>query len=148
MLADPAFLRWLAARSTAGTVEAADVLGSVDDGFVVTVRREIPAEQVIAQVWPLAGHAIEIRQTEAWEPTAHGRRRGTAVYEVAGFPVRATGTLVMTPVTGAGSRVGFTGSVTATVPVVAGALERALAQRIRGLLAETEAAGTAWLERD
>lgn len=148
MLADPAFVSWLAARSTAGTVEAADVLGTADDGFVVTVRREIPAEQVIAQVRPLVGHAIEIRQTEAWEPTAHGRRRGTAVYEIAGFPVRATGTLLMTADGGPGSRVGFSGSITATVPVVAAALERAFAQRIRGLLAETEAAGTEWLQRE
>jgi len=148
MLADQEFVDWLAARSTAGTVEAADVLGSADEGFVVTVRREIPAEQVIAKVRPLAGSAIEIRQTEAWAEEVNGRRRGTAVYEIVGVPVRALGTLLMTTDPDVGSRVGFSGTVTASVPVVSGALERALAQRVRGLLAETESAGAEWLTRD
>lgn len=147
MLADPEFVHWAAARSTAGNIEAADVLGGVEDGFVVTVRRIIPIDQMIASVRPLARRALEIRQTEAWEPADRGRRRGTASYEITGVPVRVLGTLLMQADGPERTRVGFSGTVAASVPVVGAALERAMAQRVRGLLTETESAGRQWLAR-
>jgi hypothetical protein len=151
MLTNPAFVQFTAGRTHAGKVEAADVVETGDKGVVVSTRRAIPAAQVLAKVAPLVGRNIEIREVEAWEPEKLGRRRGSAAFEIAGVPMQCIGTLELTPVIGGSgaeadeSRIRFVGTVTAQVPLVAAALEHALATRVQGLFRETEQAAAAWL---
>ncbi|WP_036967532.1 DUF2505 domain-containing protein, partial [Promicromonospora kroppenstedtii] len=77
MLADESFVRWRAQRSTGsvnGVVEQADVTGTAAGGFTVVVRRTLPTDIIPVQARPFVGAHLEIRQAEAWEAAADGRR--------------------------------------------------------------------------
>ncbi|WP_125774541.1 DUF2505 domain-containing protein [Antribacter gilvus] len=149
MLADEEFVRWRA-RRTAGTdtVEQADVTGSVESGFTVVVRRTFSTDQIPVQARPFVGDELEIRQAEAWEAAAGGRRVGSVAMEILGAPVRVVGTMALEPLPDGGTRLAYSGDVTASVPLFGGVVEEAAASAVRGTLEAEAEAGRAWLAGD
>ncbi|MBO0609202.1 DUF2505 domain-containing protein [Myceligenerans salitolerans] len=151
MLADVRFVRWRSERTVragtpgGGTVEQTDVTGSVDHGFTVVVRRTLATDQIPAQVRSFVGGALEIRQAEAWEAPADGRRMGTLSVEIIGAPVRITGTGRLEPLADGGTRLTYEGDVRSTVPLFGAVVEEAAAKAVRAALEAEAEAGHAWL---
>lgn len=146
MLADESFVRWRAERTIGtGTVEQADVTGSVDSGFTVAVRRTFTTDQIPAQARPFVGDELEIRQAEAWEAASGGRRVGTVAVEIPGAPVRVVGTMSLISLPDGGTRLTYSGEVKASVPLFAGVVEQEAATTIRATLEAEAEAGRAWL---
>ena len=58
---------------------------------------------VPGQVRQLVGDHLEVRQAEAWEPAREGRHVGTVAVEIAGAPVRMTGSLRLEPTADGGT---------------------------------------------
>jgi hypothetical protein len=162
MLADESFVRWRAERSggPGAEVEQVDVTGAAEGAFTVAVRRTLPTDQIPAHVRSFVGGGLEIRQAEAWEAEHAGVRRGTVSLEIAGAPVRLTGTVRLAPdataaadgTAGDGSAsntsvLTYDGEVRASVPLFGGAIEEAAAEAVRTALAAEERAGQEWLTR-
>lgn len=152
MLADESFVRWRAERSGGPGAEVlqVDVTGGAAGAFTVAVRRTLPTDQIPAHVRSLVGGGLEIRQAEAWEAQQEEERRGTVSLEIAGAPVRLTGTVRLAPDAGgdgAGTVQTYEGEVRASVPLFGGAIEEAAADAVRGALAAEERAGREWLTR-
>lgn len=146
MLADEEFVRWRAVRSTGtGQVEQADLTGSVAEGFTAVVRRTLPTDLIPAQARPFVGKHLEVRQAEVWEAPEGDRLVGTVALEIAGAPVRVTGTVRLEPTADGGARQVYDGEVRASVPLFGPVIEEAAAHAVRStLLAEGEA-GVEWL---
>ncbi len=154
MLADESFVRWRAERSGSpgGAVQQVDVAGDAAGAFTVAVRRTLPTDQIPAHVRSFVGGGLELRQAEAWEAEHDGARRGTVSLEIAGAPVRLTGTVTLTPDGAEGGAPGGTvqtyeGEVRASVPLFGSAIEEAAADAVRTALAAEERAGREWLAR-
>ncbi|MGF0117803.1 DUF2505 domain-containing protein [Promicromonospora sp. Marseille-Q5078] len=145
MLADEAFVRWRARRGPTGDVEQTDVTGSPATGFSVVVRRTLPTDLIPAQVRPFVGDHLEVRQAEVWEAPAGDLRTGTIAVEIAGAPVRVTGTVRLEPLPGGGTRQVYDGEVRATVPLFGAAVAEAAARAVRTTLEAEGAAGREWL---
>lgn len=134
------------ASATGARVDDALVTGSADSSFTVTVRRSVPSDQIPAQARAFVGDRLEIRQVEAWEPEADGRRTGTVVLEITGTPVRLTGTLVLEPAPG-GSVLHYDGELKASVPLFGAAIEKSASEQIVRTITLEEEATVAWIER-
>lgn len=151
MLADESFVRWRAERAggPGAEVQQVDVTGTADGAFTVAVRRTLPTDQIPAHVRSFVGTGLEIRQAEAWEAEHDGVRRGTVSLEIAGAPVRLTGTVRLAPdAAGAGGTLqSYAGEVRASVPLFGSVIEEAAAEAVRTALAAEERAGQEWLAR-
>lgn len=144
MLADPAYV---AAKVRASGAEelAVDVAPGEDGSFTVTTRRSLPTDQIPPQARAFVGSRLEVRQVEAWEPAApDGSRTGTVAVEIAGAPVRLTGTVVLSG-DGDGSRITYDGDLRANVPLFGAAVEEAAAGAVRGALQAEEAVARDWV---
>ncbi|WP_069387501.1 DUF2505 domain-containing protein [Cellulosimicrobium cellulans] len=154
MLADESFVRWRAERAggPGAEVQQVDVTGTADGAFTVAVRRTLPTDQIPAHVRSFVGTGLEIRQAEAWEAEHDGVRRGTVSLEIAGAPVRLTGTVLLAPGTtgdagDGGALQSYAGEVRASVPLFGSVIEEAAAEAVRTALAAEERAGQEWLTR-
>lgn len=137
MLADPVYVRAKVLASGAEVLHV-DVAPSEDGAFTVTTRRALPTDQIPPNVRAFVGSTLEVRQAEAWEPAAaDGTRTGTVAVEIAGAPVRLTGTVALTAADG-GSAITYDGELKANVPLFGSAVEQAAAKAVRGAL-EAEA---------
>ena len=148
MLADESFVRWRAQRSAGsanGAVEQADVTGTTSTGFTVVVRRTLPTDIIPVQARPFVGAHLEIRQAEAWEPAADGRRTGTVAVEILGAPVRVTATAAMSQTSDGGTRITYDGDVRATVPLFGSVVEEAAVSAVRTTLESEAEAARDWL---
>lgn len=151
MFADVRFVRWRSERTVragtpgGGTVAQADVTGSVDHGFTVVVRRTLATDQIPTQARSFVGGALEIRQAEAWEAMADGRRLGTLAVEILGAPVRIRGRGRMEELPDGGTRLTYDGEVRSTVPLFGAVVEEAAAKAVRTALEAEAEAGHAWL---
>ncbi|MDQ2624382.1 MAG: DUF2505 domain-containing protein [Actinomycetota bacterium] len=146
MLADPEFSRRVIA-ATQGKAEAVDVTGDASGvgAFTVTTRRSVPTDQIPAQMRSFVGASLDVRQATAWGAEEDGIRRGSVALEIAGAPVRVTGTthLVATP---EGSTVlEYDTQVRAQVPLFASAIEEAAAGAVRHALETEERVALDWL---
>lgn len=150
MLADADFVRWRAAHSTgSGSVEQTDLSGTVADGFTVVVRRTLPTDLIPPQIRPFVGEGLEVRQAEVWESPKGDHLVGTVALEIAGAPVRVTGTVRLEPLPeGGGSRQVYDGEVRASVPLFGAVVEDAAARSVRATLVAEGEAGVAWLTGD
>lgn len=93
--------------------------------FTVTTRRKMPTDQVPARFRSLVGESLDVRLVEAWQgPGPDGARRGTLSLDIAGVPVRVTGSLGLSP-TAQGTSQSFAGEVTASVPLFGRPIEKA-----------------------
>jgi Protein of unknown function (DUF2505) len=148
MLANEEFVRWRAERSTGGgEVEQADVTGSPESGFTVAVRRTLPTDLIPVQARPFVGSQLEVRQAEAWEAPSGDRRVGTVALEIAGAPVRVTGTISLEATPDGGTRQVYVGVVHASMPLFSAVIEEATAGAVRSTLTAEGEAGREWLAR-
>lgn len=146
LLADERFVAEKVA-ATGALQQQVDVVGTSDDAFTVTTRRQMPTTAVPAQFRSLIGSTLEVRQVEAWEPPAVGERRGTVVVEITGAPVRLTGTMRLTQQPDGTTVQEYDGHLKASVPLFASAVEQATAGAIREAIAVEERTAAAWLQR-
>ena len=148
LLADPAFVqaKVLAAGASAETV---DVVGHAAESFTVTTRRSVPMDEIPAQFRGFIGSSLQVRQVEAWERPVEGRvgRHGTVAVEVAGVPVRLTGTVRLEP-TDTGSVLRYDGDLRAGIPLFGAAVEEATAKAVRSALDAEARTAREWLSRE
>jgi hypothetical protein len=104
----------------------------------------MPTSDIPANLRGFIGSSLDVRQVEAWEPERAGARRGTVVVEIAGAPVRLTGTALLAPTPG-GCELAYEGEVKAAIPLFGGAVEGAAAQAIRTALAAEEDVARRWI---
>jgi len=145
MLADPAYGRARVAASGA-TASNVEIIGGADGAFTVTTRRSMPTTQIPANIRAFVGTSLEVRQVEAWGAPDGESRHGTVVVEIAGAPVRLTGTTSLVH-DGAGTSVlTYSGEVKAGVPLFGAAIEEAAARAVRSALEAEQQSGNDWLE--
>jgi len=145
MLADPAYGHARVAASGA-VAHHVDVVGGADGAFTVTTRRSMPTDQIPANFRAFVGTSLDVRQVEAWEPGSL-TRHGTVVVEIAGAPVRLTGTTTLAAADGApdASLLTYDGDVKAGVPLFGAAIEEAAGHAVRSALEAEQQAGSTWL---
>jgi hypothetical protein len=143
MFADPEYVH-TKVRASGALNHTVDVATNPAGAFTVTTRRSMPTDQIPANFRTFIGAGLDVRQVEAWEAPADDGRSGTVVVEIAGAPVRLTGTTSLRPGEG-GSVLTYEGEVKATIPLFAGAVEKAAVDAIRSILAAEEAVARAWL---
>lgn len=145
MLTDEAFLAQVCTATGAVRHEVGVVLA--DGGARVTTRRELPTDQVPDFVRRFVGDTLTVVRVDTWAAAgADGSRRGEMAVEIAGAPVRLTGTLALTP-DGATTVEDVDGDLKASVPLVGGKVEKATEPAIRSGLRKEEQLGKAWLAR-
>lgn len=147
MLADPEFSRRVIA-ATEGKAEAVDVTGdaSGDGAFTVTTRRSVPTDQIPAQMRSFVGASLDVRQAIAWGAEEDGIRRGSVALEIAGTPVRVTGTTHLVASPEGTTIVEYDTQVRAQVPLFATPVEEAASSAVRHALAAEERVGLEWLK--
>lgn len=146
MLADEEFVQ-AKVRASGALSQHVDVVGSSDEAFTVTTRRQMPTSGIPAHFRSLVGTSLEVRQVEAWEAPEPGERRGTVVVEITGAPVRMTGTMRLAHDAAGGTTHRFEGELKASVPLFSAAVEEATAGAVRAAIDAEERTGTAWLAR-
>ena len=146
MLADEEFVA-AKVRASGALSQQVDVVGSSEEAFTVTTRRQMPTTGIPTHFRSLVGTSLEVRQVEAWEAPEQGERRGTVVVEITGAPVRMTGTMRLTPEPDGGTTHRFEGELKASVPLFAAAVEEATAGAVRSAVAAEERTGAIWLAR-
>lgn len=144
MLADPVYVRAKVIASGAEVLHV-DVAPAEDGALTVTTRRALPTDQIPANVRAFVGSTLEVRQVEAWEPAAaDGSRTGTVAVEIAGAPVRLTGTVALRAADG-GSSITYDGELKANVPLFGSAVEQAAAKAVRGALDAEAGVAREWV---
>ncbi len=143
MLADPEYIH-AKIRATGALDHQVTVSSDPGGAFTVTTRRSMPTSDIPANLRGFIGSSLDVRQVEAWEPERAGARRGTVVVEIAGAPVRLTGTALLAPTPG-GCELAYEGEVKAAIPLFGGAVEGAAAQAIRSALAAEEDVARRWI---
>lgn len=146
MLADEGFVE-TKVRASGAVSQQVDVVGTADEAFTVTTRRQMPTDQIPAQFRSLVGATLEVRQVEAWEAPTPGERRGTVVVEIVGVPVRMTGTLRLEPTAEGGTVQHVDADLKASIPLFAAAVEQETARALEAAIAAEERSGQAWLAR-
>ncbi|MFC5998584.1 DUF2505 domain-containing protein [Quadrisphaera sp. GCM10027208] len=144
MLADEAFQerKLVATHAVSHEIE---ITGDASGAFTVTTRRTLPTDDVPDVARRFVGPTIDVRQVEAWEaPDADGARTGTVEVQIAGAPVRLSGTLSLVP-DGEGTVEVMTGELKASVPLVGGRLEQAAQPAFLAAIRKEQEVGTAWL---
>ena len=116
-----------------------------DGGHRVRTERDVATEGVPDFVKKLVGERTTIVETDEWGPAAaDGSRTGTWKAEAKTAPLVMKGTFALTP-SGAGSQVVISGEVKASVPLIGGKVEKAVAEATEKALAEEAAFGEEWL---
>ncbi|RYV49835.1 DUF2505 domain-containing protein [Pengzhenrongella frigida] len=146
MLSDPAYGRSRVAAGGA-TANHIEIIGDSDGAFTVTTRRSMPTDQIPANIRAFVGTSLEVRQIEAWEAPQGDARRGTVVVEIAGAPVRLTGTTSLVHDGVHGAVLTYAGEVKAGVPLFGAAIEDAAARAVRSALEAEQQSGNDWLAR-
>ncbi|MFI2754603.1 DUF2505 domain-containing protein [Cellulomonas sp. P22] len=145
MLADPLYVD-AKVRASGAIEQQVDVVPADGGAFTVTTRRALPTDQIPTNMRPFVGAQIDVRQVEAWEaPSTGDDRQGTVVVEVAGAPVRLTGSIRLLG-TADSSTVTYEGELKAAIPLFAGAVEEAAAAAIQTALRSEEDVARRWLE--
>jgi hypothetical protein len=123
-----------------------DVEEFEDGSATVTTRRTLPTDQVPDFVRTFVGATVTVSQVDDWgPPSADGGRDGTTVVEIAGAPVRMTGTLRLVA-EGDGAVQYVDGDVKASVPLIGGKIEKAVLPAIEGAIRVEQRVSTAWLD--
>ena len=149
-LGDERYWRDRLAVNDSGPVSL-DSLTVAADGTVNVVMTLHPLAEhlpgVIAR-WH-RGH-LEIRHTETWSPAGTGRLRGTVGFTARGTPLSGDGAVALTPLPApaAGSRLDYTATVRVAVPVVGGAVERFIGDRLPDGLLVAQRFTDDWIEHN
>jgi hypothetical protein len=136
---DPAFLAALGERfGGVGT----PVISEVGDRVRVTTQRKLPLDKVPSLVRRFVGSGT-LEQTDDWPKEALPPIEGS--FEVRGtMPATMTGTQAIRP-EGDGCRVTVEGTVSVSVPVVAGRAEELIVREITKLIGAQQEFAAAWL---
>lgn len=135
--------KYAAVGMTNGQVlEATDL---PDGGFRLKTQRDVATEGVPDFVKKLVGERTTITETDEWGPaSADGSRTGTWKVEAKTAPLSMWGTFALAPA-GAGSTVTITGEVKASVPLIGGKVEKAVAEATVKSLQDENEFGQKWL---
>jgi hypothetical protein len=116
-----------------------------DGGHRVRTQRDVATEGVPDFVKKLVGERTTIVETDEWGPAApDGSRTGTWKADAKTAPMAMHGTFALTP-TGSGSQVVISGEVKASVPLIGGKVEKAVAEATEKALREENEFGQGWL---
>lgn len=145
MLTDETFLHQVC-EATGATSHSVDVQ-LAGGGATVSTRRDLPTEDVPDFAKRFVGETLTVTRVDVWGPAAaDGGRHGTLTVEIAGAPVRLTGTLALAA-DAQGTVEQVDGDLKASVPLVGGKIEKAAEPAMRSGLRQEQQLGTAWLTR-
>lgn len=145
MLTDRAFLEQVCA-ATGALSSSVDVVEAAG-GATVSTRRDMPTDQVPDFFKRFVGRTVTAVRVDQWNAAqADGSRTGTITLEIAGAPVRLTGTLQLRA---AGDQTveDVDADLKASVPLIGGKVEQAAEPAVRAGLRTEERLGTQWLTR-
>lgn len=152
MLADPDFVHAKGEAMHAQDIDVA-IDGDPAGQFTVTWSRSQATDQIPEQLRGFVGAMLTLRQVDTWSPPLAGQgghpegsRTGGVEVEVVGFPVRFSGTMVMTPA-GEETVVTLEGELKASIPFVGGKVEQAAEPSIRGAVRAEARTAEDWLAR-
>ncbi|MGC0273128.1 DUF2505 domain-containing protein [Pseudactinotalea sp. Z1739] len=133
MLGDEEYLRDSARAS--GSVSARhEVAHSEDGAFIVSATRRMPTDTIPHSMRSLVGSTIELKMVQAWGPAdAEAGRTATVSMDITGAPARCT---ARTRLSGDAetTRVRYEGEVSAPIPLVGPAVEKAVVQAVQRVL--------------
>lgn len=122
-----------------------DVTEYDDGSAMITTHRHLPTDEVPDFVRAFVGETVKVTQIDDWGPAAaDGAREGSIVVEIAGAPVRLTGTLRLVPEKD-GTTQHLDGDLKASVPLIGGKIEKATEPAILGAIRVEERTAHAWL---
>ncbi len=143
MVTDPAF-QGRVCQETGSLAHSVDVQTGDGEATIVTTR-EFPTADFPTLVKRFVGATVTVTRTDRWGPSeADGARRGTALVEIGGTPIRFTGVLSIRPADG-GTVQDITGDLRASVPLIGGKIESAAAPPIRAGIDAEGRIGREWL---
>ena len=143
MFADPDFVRARSEGAGARNVEVV-VDGEPGANFTVAVRRTMPTASVPQEFRGLVGDSLAVRYSEAWEEPDDDMRDGTFAVEIVGVPARASGTLALVG-RDAHTALSVEGVVKTTMPLLAGLIEKAIADALNSVLTSELQTADEWL---
>ncbi|MDQ1689175.1 MAG: hypothetical protein QOK42_2150, partial [Frankiaceae bacterium] len=109
------------------------------------IQRDVETAGIPDFARKLLGERQTITEIQEWSsPTADGSRSGTWKVEAKSAPMQMGGRLAMAPSAG-GTTVTIEGEVKASVPLIGGKLERAVAEATEKTLKDECAFGQKWL---
>ena len=108
-----------------------------DDAVRIVVATDIPLDWLPSAITSRIGSTPTVERMEEWTHTGEGAG-SPLTFEFSGLPVSCTGTASLDPV-GAGSRLAADLDITVDIPLLGGAVERAVSPRIVAAL-DAEAA--------
>lgn len=145
MLTDEAFLRQVCEAT--GSLETEVAVEQSGGGATITTRRVLPTNDIPDFVKRFVGETLTVVRVDSWQPAGADRSRsGTLVVDIAGAPVRLTGTLALRPDAGGAVEV-VDGDLKASVPMFGGQVEKAAEPAVRAGLRTEERLGQTWLSR-
>jgi hypothetical protein len=119
-----AFLRHIS-ELVGGTLVSADLDGSVDGAFNLTVVRKLPTTRLPEIARKVVGESLTVTQTERWQaPAADGSRTADLEVKVAGAPVEAKAVQQLVA-DGSSTRVELQGEVSSGIPFLGGKIASA-----------------------
>jgi hypothetical protein len=145
VLSDPAFqeakcVATHAIRHSAG-------VRSQGDRTIITTERVLPSDGLPDFAKKLVGETLTVKETQDWGPAgADGSRQGTVTMTVSGAPLALSGTLSLAP-RGAGSLELLDSELKASVPLIAGKIEKAAAPPIEAAIGIEHETAQEWLSR-
>ncbi len=144
MLADPSFVDRKCA-ATGALRHTATVDGDASGAFTVTTVRTMPTDTFPDIARKFVGETVDIRQVDSWDAAGTGgSRSGTVVVEIAGAPLRLTGSLSLQARDGATLQT-VDGDLKASVPFIGGKLEKAAEPALKMAIRKEGEVGRQWL---
>ncbi|GAB78363.1 DUF2505 domain-containing protein [Austwickia chelonae] len=143
MFADEGFHRALCTAT--GDAQATITVESQGPGLSVTTARRLSTDGLPDMMKSFVGSTVTAVQRTRWSaPAADGRRDGQVEVEVRGTPVRLSAQAVLFP-EGERTCVSYVGDLTAKVPLMGAAVERATEPLVRSALEAEQQVGETWL---
>jgi hypothetical protein len=137
---------WLARLDSygagAGTLESLVI--DADGTVAVTTTVSLLGDGLPGLVTQLTGGALTVTLTEMWRPIDGGRMRGEVSVTVRGVPLSGFGAGLLTPA-GSGSRLDYTATVEANVPVFGGTIESYIGAQLAEPITEIQRFTTVWI---
>jgi hypothetical protein len=138
---------WHERLADSGADEATLDSMTVDDGGIDVVTTQVlRRDRLPGVVTQFHRGDLSIVREEAWSPVRDGTATATVTGAIPGAPVSLTGTAVLAPTDGGGSRLQFTASVEVRIPLVGGKVENFIGSQLVELLIAEQRFTTAWIK--
>lgn len=140
---------WHERLADSGADEATLDSITVDDGGIDVVTTQVlRRDRLPGVVTQFHRGDLSIVREEAWSPVRDGTATATVTGAIPGAPVSLTGTAVLAPTDGGGSRLQFTASVEVRIPLVGGKVENFIGGQLVELLIAEQRFTTAWIKEN